>query len=135
MLLKDQRGQVLVEFALALPIFLLFIYGLITLFLWGTAAIFAQDAADEAARKYAVTMDKPSAENLGKTYLGRWAYLFIAPHSSSIKINTDASKKRVITEVTVKPRIQKLFFYELNAITKTSSCVMEDVWRNPGNYE
>ena len=135
MLLKDQRGQVLVELALALPIFLLFIYGLITLFLWGTAAIFAQDAADEAARKYAVTMNKSSAENLGKTYLGRWAYLFVVPDSTSIGVKTDVSKKRAIAEVAVKPRIQKLYFYELNTITKTSSCVMEDVWRNPGNYE
>lgn len=131
--IKDQRGQVLVEFALALPIFLFFIYGLITLFFWGTTAILAQDVADEVARKYAVTMDKPSAENLGKVYLGRWAYLFIVPNS--ISINTDSTKKRAIATVTVKPRIRKLYFYELDTITKKSSCVLEDVWRNPENYD
>ncbi|NLV23112.1 MAG: pilus assembly protein [Syntrophomonadaceae bacterium] len=123
----------IVEFALALPIFLLFVYGLITLFLWGTAAIFAQDVADETARKYAVTMDKSSAVNLGETQLGRWAYLFIAPGSTII--DADANGKRAIATVTVKPRIQRLYFYKLDTITKESSCVLEDVWRNPQNYD
>lgn len=130
---NDERGQVIVEFALALPIFLLVIYGLITLFMWGTAAIFAQDIADDVARKYAVTLNKPGAESLGQTYLGRWAYMFINPDRSSIEVKQDG--QRALAKVSVTPRIQKLYLYEMDKINRSSSCVLEEIWRNTGEYD
>ena len=42
---KNQRGQTLVEFAIAIMIFFLFVFGLIGLAYWGTASVIAQEVA------------------------------------------------------------------------------------------
>lgn len=56
--LKNNRGQAMVEIALCLPVFLAFVYGIIGISLWGAAAELAQNTAHETARKYAVTLDE-----------------------------------------------------------------------------
>ena len=129
-ILKDKRGQMMVEFALCLPVFMAFVYGIIGISLWGTAGVIAQNAAHETARKYAVTLDTAQAEKLGSTYIGRGGYLFI--DGSSIKVwdgNTTAYSK-----VTVTPRIKSLFFYKMPIITKESEATLEERFRNPQNY-
>ena len=84
----DEKGQVLVEFVFCIIIFALFIFGLIGVTTWGAASYFAQEAAHEAARKYAVTYDKSKAEKMGLDVLNKWAYIFIDTSSSSVDVAT-----------------------------------------------
>jgi len=55
----------MVEFALCIIIFMLFMYGLITMLLWSIVAYWTQETAHEVARKYAVQDDKAAAIETG----------------------------------------------------------------------
>lgn len=101
--------------------------------MWGTASIMCQDIAHETARKYAVTADRAQAEKLGKHYTGRWAYVFVKPNTTEISIGN--KKDYAIATVSIKPRIQKMYIFEMPEITKKSSCLMEYAYRNLGEFE
>ena len=78
-MLKDKSGQAIVEFALVIGIYIMFIIGLVNI-IWGiTSAFFAQQMAHETARKYAVTLNRTDAEEHGRTYLYNYASIFIDP--------------------------------------------------------
>lgn len=130
-ILKDKRGQEMVEFALCLPVFFAFVYGLIGLSLWGSASFFAQEAAHETARKYAVTLDQAQSQKLGKTYLGRWGYVFIS--ESDIKLWDNGTI--AYSEVIAKPRVSSLFCFSMPQIVKKSQATLENKFRNPGDYD
>jgi Flp pilus assembly protein TadG len=130
----DEKGQVLVEFVFCIIIFALFIFGLIGVTTWGAASYFAQEAAHEAARKYAVTYDKSKAEKMGLDVLNKWAYIFIDTSSSSVDVAARGTK--AVSTVVVKPKesMQKLFVFTMPKITKTSEATFEHYIRNPNDY-
>ncbi len=131
-ILKERRGQVMVEFALVLIIFMLFIWGLIGVTLWGTAGFLAQEVAHESAREYAVTLDEARAENLGKTYLGRWGYLFIKPGSIQVSVDANTASNYTTAVVTVKPRVEKMYIFTMPYIERTSQATLEHFYRDSG---
>ncbi len=90
--MKNEKGQVLIEFVLCLIILASFIFGIIGVMTWGVASHFAQEVAHESARKYAVTYNKAEAEKLGETYLKRWAYIFIDTSQVNVTVKAQGTK-------------------------------------------
>lgn len=134
-MLKNQRGQTLVEFAISIIILFLFVFGLMGATMWGTASFLAQEIAHETAREYAVSYDKNRAINTGKTYIGRWGYIFIAPGSTQISVDGDPIfDSKATAVITVKPRIQKLFVFTMPSISKYSQATFEHYLRKPDLY-
>lgn len=134
-ILKKQDGQAMVEFALVITIYLIFVYGLISLIWWFTSAFFAQQMAHESARKYAVTLNKQEAEQLGKDYLKGWATAFIIPAETKVVVEKkDATTAK--STVIVKPRFSfiPLAKYDINTITRYAQSPFEDFIRNPHKY-
>jgi Flp pilus assembly protein TadG len=131
-MLKNQRGQALVEFAIAIIILFLFVFGLMGATLWGTASFLAQEIAHETAREYAVSNDKARAINTGRSYMNQWGYIFVDPHS--IRIAVDSAGDKATAVITVNPRIQKLFIFEMPDISKYSEATFEHYIRNPELY-
>jgi Flp pilus assembly protein TadG len=131
-MLKDEKGQALIEFTFAFLLLCMLIFGLIGVAFWGTGSFFAQEVARDAARKYAVTMNGTTAKEQGQKYLNKYAYIFIKPGKSTIRVWRKGTN--AYSEVTVIPRIQDLYVYKMKSITKESSCTMEHVFREPGKY-
>lgn len=131
-MLKNRQGQTLVEFAIAILILSLFVFGLMSATLWGTASFLAQEIAHETAREYAVSNDKNRAVDTGQTYIGRWGYIFIAPGSTQITVSSAGDK--ATATITVKPRIQKLFIFTMPSISKYSQATFEHYIREPELY-
>lgn len=129
---RSSGGSVLVEFALSFLLYVAFLYGLIALAMWGIGGSIVQDVANEAARKYAVTADPAAAQRLARTYLGRWAYVFVDP--SSVQVTVSRSGDAAHAVVTAQPRIQKAFFYAMPALKREASCTMEYRFRRPGEF-
>lgn len=130
--MKDENGQVLIEFIFAMIIFMVFIYGLFTVSWWGIGAAFVQEAAHKSSQVYAVTIDEDAAEQAAILVLGKWAYLFVQPGSVSVDVWKDGDTARA--EVTAKPKFTKLYFYSLPVIKKASSCTFEYRFRHPEEY-
>lgn len=132
MLFKGERGSTLVEFAFAIVVFFAFLFGLFGVTLWGTAAFFIQDAAYEAAREYAVTLDADAARQAAMIPLGRWAYPFIDPGSVSVEIGREG--ENAVAVVRAKPRVQSLYLYQMPELARKASCTLEYRFRNPGEF-
>lgn len=130
----NEKGQVLVEFVFCIIVLAMFIFGLIGVTTWGVASHFAQEAAHESARKYAVTYDKSVAEIVGINQLSNWAYIFI--DTSNISVDVAAQGTKAVSTVVVKPKksMQKLFVFTIPKITKTSEATFEHYIRNPHDY-
>ncbi|WP_054697600.1 TadE/TadG family type IV pilus assembly protein [Syntrophomonas palmitatica] len=139
-MLKDQRGQTLVEFAIAIVILFLLTFGLIGTAYWGTASFLTQEIAHEVARQYAVSNNKERAIHMGQTYLDRWGYIFISPDDIQIAVSKELVGSngnniwKSTSTITVKPRIQKFFIYKMPTITKYSQATMEHYINNPELY-
>lgn len=137
--LKDCRGQALVEFALCIPVILLFVYGLITAFTWGATGILAQSIAHEGARKFAVSSSmaeaeaRAKAERVATDYMDSWGRFFADPDYTAVTVRRDY--QTVSCRVSVVPRIKKLFVFEITEITRESTSVLEHVWRDPSKYK
>lgn len=137
--LKDCRGQAFVEFALCIPVILLFIYGLITAFTWGATGLLAQSIAHEGARKFAVSSAmteaeaKAKAEKVAADYMGLWGQFFAEPDHTVVTVKRDS--QTVNCMVSVVPRINRLFVFEITEITRESTSVLEHVWRDPAMYQ
>lgn len=127
-----ERGSLMVEFALCLVVFFAFITGLFVASYWGIGAAFLQEAAHEAAQKYAVTMDAQAAENRARAVLGKWGYAFVDPGTVSVSVWKDGDRARAA--VSAAPRVKKLYLYEVKRIAKESSCTFEYRFRNPEEY-
>lgn len=123
----------MVEFALCIPVFLIFIYGLTAAFTWATAGVVAQEVANETARKYAVTLDAAKSKELGKTYLGRWGFVFVDPEKTTVYVDRQGMK--AVSTVTVQPRITKFFIFEKERIERASSCTLESQWRDRERFK
>lgn len=122
----------MIEFVFAMIIFLAFIYGLLSVSWWGIGGEFVQQAAHEAARKYATDMDSAAAEQRAINCLGKWAYLFIQP--SSVRVDVWKERDTAHAEVSAEPKFKKLYVYSLPRIEKMSSCTFEYRFRNPGEF-
>lgn len=120
---KNQRGQVLVEFAIAIILLCIFVFGLITATLWGAASFLAQEIAHETAREYAVSDDESRAVNTGRNLINRFS-IFIVPGATQVTVGQIENEKATAT-VTVQPRIQKLFIFSLPSITRDSQATLE----------
>jgi len=129
---KSEAGQVLIEFVFAMIIFLAFISGLLSVSWWGIGGEFVQQAAQEAASKYATDMDSAAAEQRARNILGKWAYLFIQP--GSINVNVWRNGDTAHAEISAEPKFKKLYVYILPRIEKTSSCTLEYRFRNPKKF-
>lgn len=125
----------MVEFGLVITIFLIFVFGLISLIWWFTSAFFAQQIAHESARKYAVTQNKAEAEQLGKDYLKGWANSFIDTSKTVVVVEKKDTTTAKAT-VTVKPRFAtiSLLGYDVNTITRNAQSPFEDFIRHPEKY-
>jgi hypothetical protein len=127
---RNQRGQVMVEFALCIIIFMLFMYGLITMLLWSIVAYWTQETAHEVARKYAVQDDKAAAIETGYkkvNILG--AGYFIEPKSTVIEVYAPKHPEHgdvATATVTTVPTIKKLFVFSMPEITRESEAMLED---------
>lgn len=131
-ILKNQKGQALVEFSIAIVILFLFIFGLISTTLWGTASFLAQEIAHEVAREYAVSNDMNRAISTGQSYMNRWGYIFIDPQSIQITVSREGNKATAL--IHVEPRIQKLFVFKMHRISKYSQATFEHYIRESGQY-
>lgn len=127
-----QRGATLIEFVFAFLAFIAFMYGIIGVTMWGLGGQFVQDAAHEATRKYAVTLDANSAEAEGRSYLGRVAYVFIEPGSVSMQFDHDSEK--AYGTVTAVPRIKRLYLFSMPKLSRESSCTLEYRFRHPEEF-
>lgn len=133
MLIKNQKGQVLVEFAIAIVVFLLFIFALFAFSMWGAASFFTQEIAHEVARKYAVTESASQAEKVGKEGMGKMAYVFIKPETVQIQIRQEGTS--AISQITAKPRIDKFMMFHMPYISKTSEATLEHYIRHHNERE
>ena len=128
-MLKNQRGQTLVEFAIAIIILFLFVFGLISLAYWGTASVVAQEVAHEVAREYAVSGDKDRAEKAGRSAMNWLGYIFINPNNIEVK-EPKIVRDKVEAEITVKPRITNFGWYKIEKISKYSQATLEHYLRD-----
>lgn len=133
-MLKNQRGQTLVEFAIAIMIFFLFVFGLIGLAYWGTASVIAQEVAHEVAREYAVSGDEDRAKKTGRSAINWLGYILIDPNSIDIEEPKRTSDKKVTAVVSVKPRINNFGWYKVEKISKESQATLEHYLR-PNNKD
>lgn len=129
---KNELGSTLIEFAFSMIIFMSFTYGLFAVSWWGIGAEFVQQAAHEAATKYAVTIDDSAAEQRAVQCLGKWAYLFIKPGSVEVDVWKEGDAAHAL--ISAEPTITKLYLYSLPRIEKTSSCIFEYRFRNPEKF-
>lgn len=130
MILKNQKGQAIIEFSISIIILFLFCFGLIGTTYWGTASFIAQEIAHEAARKYAVTENKERAEAFGKFCADRWGYIFIK--DTQISLAKDGDK--ATATITVTPRIDDFFAFKMPTISKYSQATFEHYIRHPEAY-
>jgi len=125
---KNQRGQAMVEFALCIMIFFAFTYGLITMALWTTVGYWTQETAHEVARKYAVHDNKNAAIESGHQKAN---ILNILHFITDVEIEVSAPGRPrhgdvATATVTTVPSIKKLFIFSMPTITREAEAMLED---------
>lgn len=129
----DQRGQMFVEFAICLPIFLILTIVIISASFWGLGNAYVREAAFEAARHYSVTANEGRAENLARrTFISSGGELFIQP--GSLEVNVRRNGVQAVAEVTAVPRFKTLGLGKVDQLYKKATCNMEGRYRYPSNY-
>lgn len=129
----DEKGQMFVEFALCLPIFLILSFAIISVSFWGLGHAYVREAAFEAARHYSVTANTDRAESLArKTFTSSGGELFIEP--GSLKVNVYREGVQAVAEVTATPRLKTLGVDNVDKLYKKATCNMENRYRNPRDY-
>lgn len=121
-LIQNDDGQSLVEFGLTIGIFMMFLYGLLGIGLWGISAFLTQETAHAVARTYAGTNDLQRAVREGDVFMNHWAYPFVESHN--IEVSDDGEV--CTSEVTAVPRasIRKLFIFQEDYIERESRATM-----------
>ncbi|MFY9139305.1 MAG: TadE family protein [Thermacetogeniaceae bacterium] len=129
----DEKGQMFVEFAVCLPIFLLLAFVIISVSFWGLGNAYVREAAFEAARYYSVTNNAERAVSLAKkTFISSGGELFIQP--GSLKVNVRRQGIQAVAEVTAVPRFKTLGVDRVEQLYMKASCNMEGRYRNPKDY-
>jgi len=135
---KDERGQMFVEFALCLPIFLLLAFTIITVSFRALGNAYVREAAFEAARCYSVTGNADRAESLArKTFASTGGELFIRQGSLTIVVDskTDDGVKKAYATVLAVPRYSiNKFNNDFDTLIQKAVCNMEGRYRNPEDY-
>lgn len=130
---KDERGQSIVEFALIFPVILMFIAGLFVYTWWFLSSIFLQDAAFEAARKYAVTQDVTISQKMFQYPSQRWGFLFVDARTVQVSFKDDTSTATAI--VRGEPKIKRFLFFTVPTIEKTAKVPLEYRFREPDAFD
>lgn len=130
----EEKGQVLVEFALALPLFLLFVFGIFSAGYWGLGSMFVQDAAYEAARRYAVTLDPDRAASYAMHPISRWGCVFLDPSTCRVEVDYSREAGKAHARVAVEPRIKDFYIFRMPQIRREASCVLEYRFRHPEEF-
>jgi Flp pilus assembly protein TadG len=129
----DEKGQMFVEFAFCLPIFLFLAYVIISASFWGLGNAYVREAAFEAARYYSVTANKERAVNMAKeTFSSSGGELFIQP--GTLNVNVHREGIQAVAETTAVPRFKTLGIDNVDKLQKRASCNMENRYKNPGDY-
>jgi len=129
----DEKGQMSVDFAVCLPIFLLLAFVIISVSFCGPGNAYEREAAFEAARYYSVTNNAERAVSLAKkTFISSGGELFIQP--GSLKVNVRRQGIQAVAEVTAVPRFKTLGVDRVEKLYMKASCTMEGRYRNPKDY-
>lgn len=129
----DEKGQMFVEFAFCLPIFLFLTFIIISVSFWGLGNAYTREAAFEAARYYSVTANTSRAESMAKqTFISSGGELFIQP--GTLKVSVRREGTQAVAEATAVPRFKTLGVDNVDKLYKKASCNMEDRYKNPGDY-
>lgn len=92
-IMRNQRGQIMVEFALCIMLFLLFVFGLITMTLWTVVSYWTQETAHEVARQYAVQASPTVAIEFGKEKMSELGK-FIDNKQTQIQVSIPPSPRQ-----------------------------------------
>jgi hypothetical protein len=127
---KGEKGQIFVEFALCLPIFIFLTFTIFTLSFRALGKAYVQEAAFEAARCYSVTENADRAENLAKkTFESTGGNLFIKPDSLTVWFDFRNGGKQVEATARATPRDESgAFLYGY------CDCKMEGRYIKPEDY-
>lgn len=128
----NERGQAMIEFALAFPLFLTLIAGLFFIAYGYIGGYFLEDATYDAARKYAVTLDRAAAEKVFNVPTRRWAFLFLDPKTVRVDFRIEGNRVRAIG--TAEPRLKDFLFFSLPSLRREAMATLEYRFRNPGEF-
>ncbi|MGQ9498552.1 MAG: TadE/TadG family type IV pilus assembly protein [Desulfotomaculales bacterium] len=142
--MRDEKGQVLVEFTLCFLLFMGFFSALMVFCWWNLSALYLREAAFETARCYAVYVDEQRAKDVAREIIDKGGWLFVKPETLEIHVNRGGD--RSVARVAAQPRLRvpKLAanFWGLvgwekgNAkIVKEASCTLEYRFRKPWEFE
>ncbi|HHV34404.1 MAG TPA: pilus assembly protein [Syntrophomonadaceae bacterium] len=129
----DEKGQMFVEFAFCLPIFLLLAFVIISVSFWGLGNAYVREAAFEAARHYSVTNNPGRSAIVAKgVFYGSGGELFVKPETLTVAVYREGDK--AVAEAVAEPRFKTLGVGNVDKLYKKASCNMEYRYRNPGEY-
>jgi Flp pilus assembly protein TadG len=129
----NEKGQMFIEFAFCLPIFLILAFVIISASFWGLGNSYVREAAFEAARYYSVTANADRAESLARqTFSSSGGNLFIQPETLEVRVGKEGVQ--AVAEVTAVPRFKTLGVDNVDNLYKKATCNMENRYRNPGSY-
>lgn len=127
----NQRGNVLIEFTLCLVVIMLFVWGLISVSLWGLGSVYTKEAAGMAALAYARTMDYADAKKQVESVLQSGGYLFVK-RNYTLTANTKGTS--VYVNLTTYPNITRYFVFKKPSITWEARATLEHYYRNRNEY-
>lgn len=130
--MRNEKGVILVEFAISSFVIMLFIFGLLCLGMWGLGSVYVKSAANEAALAYARTLEHDDAVIQANKVMEKGGQIFL---TDRLDVSTQVSTPFVRVTVTGYPKITKLFTFINPSITFVAESVMEDYYRNPHAYE
>ncbi|SFH34058.1 TadE-like protein [Desulfotomaculum arcticum] len=138
MKLQEQKGQVLVEFALVAPLLIFFIFYLFILGLWIYNSSQTDQAARIAARQCAWTGNSYEAKQEARDYLQKTIVLSKIKNIEVMNKGANASSKVTIEMETFLPGLKKLLdgsgWTGKVTIKKEATTVSEYRFRHPEEF-
>lgn len=122
----------MVEFAVAFPLFLMLIAGLFFIAYGHIGAYFLENATYDAARKYAVTLDRAAAEKVFDVPTRRWAFLFLDPETVRVDFRIEGNRVRAVA--IAEPRLKQFLFFSLPSLRREAMATLEYRFRNPSEF-
>lgn len=122
----------MIEFVLAFPLFFMLIAGLFFIAYSHIGAYFLENATYDAARKYAVTLDRTAAEKVFYVPTRRWAFLFLDP--TTVRVNFTIEGNRVRAVGTAEPRLKDFLLFSLPSLRREAVATLEYRFRNPSEF-
>jgi len=122
----------MIEFVLAFPLFFMLIAGLFFIAYSHIGAYFLENATYDAARKYAVTLDRTAAEKVFYVPTRRWAFLFLDPATTRVSFTIEGDHVRAVA--TAEPRLKHFLFFSLPTMKREAKATLEYRFRNPDEF-